>query len=51
MGDDASLDEGMVGMNLVADLFAVALRLAMKVLIAVPVSQLRHVHHPEMVAE
>src|SRR6516162_945177 len=49
--DGTSLHEDMISMDFAADLFSVAIRLAMKVLVPVPVSQRGHVHHPEMVGE
>jgi hypothetical protein len=38
MGDDTNLDEDMVSVNFGTDLFSVALRLAMKILVSIPVS-------------
>ena len=51
LGDDASLHEDVIGMDFAADLVSVMIRLAMKVLISVPMSQRFHIHHPEMVEE
>src|ERR1700674_485579 len=49
LGDNASLDEGMVGAHFAFDTVAVVGRFAMEVLIAVVVAQRDHVFHPEMV--
>ena len=49
LGDNASLDEGMIGAHFAFDTVAVVGRFAMEVLIAVVVAQRDHVFHPEMV--
>src|SRR5579859_2323796 len=49
LGDNASLDEGVIGAHFAFDTVAVVGRFAMEVLIAVVVAQRDHVFHPEMV--
>ena len=51
LGDDAGLDEGMIGVHFAFDTVSVVGRFAMEVLIAVVVAQRDHVLHPEMVGE
>jgi hypothetical protein len=51
LGDHSGLDEYMVGADLALDLTSVSVRLAMKVLIAVPVAQRHHTPHPKMVGK
>src|ERR1700686_5340781 len=51
LGDDAGLDEGMISADFAFDTAAVVGRFAMKILIAVAVTQRDHVLHPEMVGE
>ena len=51
LGDNAGLDEGMIGVDFAFDMVSVVSRLAMKVLIAVTVEQRDHVFHPEMIGE
>src|SRR5437879_1064464 len=51
LGDDAGLDEGMIGADFAFDAAAVVGRFCDEVLIAVAVTQRDHVHHPEMVGE
>src|ERR1700693_2581425 len=51
LGDDAGLDEGMISAYFAFDTAAVVGRFAMKILIAVAVTQRDHVLHPEMVGE
>ena len=49
LADHAGLDESMVGADLALDLPSVSVRLAMEILIAVPVAQWHHTPHPKMV--
>jgi len=51
LGDHSGLDEYMVGADLALDLTSVSVRLAMKILIAVPVAQRHHTPHPKMVGK
>jgi hypothetical protein len=51
LGDDACLNEDVIGAHLALDVVAVVGRLAMKMLIAIAVAQRGHVHHPEMIGE
>jgi hypothetical protein len=45
------LNEDMISVNFLFDMAPVFGRLAMKILIAVPVAQRNHVFHPEMIGE
>src|SRR6516162_3128919 len=51
LGDNAGLDEGMIGALFAFDTVSVIVRLAMKILIAIAGAQRNHVLHPEMVGE
>src|SRR6516225_6339808 len=51
LGDNAGLDEGMIGAHFASDTVSVIVRLAMKILIAIAGAQRNHVLHPEMVGE
>ena len=51
LGDDACLNEDVIGAYLALDVVAVVGRLTMKMLIAIAVAQRGHGHYPEMIGE
>src|SRR5439155_19700345 len=51
LGDDASLDEGMISAHFAFDTASIIGRFAMEVLIAVMIAQRDHVFHSKVVGE